>query len=145
MTTPFDLSTFLPYQLAFLSERVSGELSVEYGRSHGLSMPEWRVLVHLQRVGTASVRDIQGYTNLEKSRVSRVVVRLIQKGWVFKDVGKEDSRLVEIGLTELGTETIESVLPMAAQFEEKLLKGLSKAQLKQFFEVVDHLHKALEE
>jgi hypothetical protein len=45
----FNLSAFLPYRLAVLSERASRRLSVVYEKTHGLSVAEWRVLVHLMR------------------------------------------------------------------------------------------------
>ncbi len=76
----FHLSSFLPYRLAVMSERVSRRLSVEYGRSHGLVVAEWRVLVHLLRCGAVSVRDIHNCVNLEKPRVSRAVSRLEMEG-----------------------------------------------------------------
>ena len=145
MNSNFDLSNFLPYRLAFVSERISRRLAVEYGRSHGLSMPEWRVLVHLQRVGTASVRDIQGYTNLEKSRVSRVVGRLIEKGWVSKNASADDARLVEIALTSKGRQTIDEVVPLATDFEDQLLKGLSAPQIKDLSKTIERLHRILDD
>ena len=89
---PFRLPDFLPYRLAVLSERVSRRLSVEYGRMHGLSVAEWRVLVHLQRSGPLSVRDIHLCVNLDKPRVSRAVARLEAVGFVRKESGQSDGR-----------------------------------------------------
>ena len=94
MAKQFKLSEFLPYRIAVLSERVSRRLSVEYGRTHGLSMAEWRVLVHLQRCGQVSVRDIHNCVNLDKPRVSRAVARLEAEALVKKLDGQGDGRLV---------------------------------------------------
>ena len=93
MPDTFALATFLPYQLAYISERVSQRLSQEYSRSHGLSVSEWRVLVNLHSLGTASVRVIQIFTNLEKSRVSRAVGRLEASGLVQKQTRKHNMSL----------------------------------------------------
>ncbi len=144
MSAPFNLATFLPYRLAVLSERVSRRLSVEYDRSHGLAVAEWRVLVNLQHVGTASVRDIQAYTNLEKSRVSRAVARLETAGLVRKQTSKEDARLVAIALTDEGAETLQSIIPAATEIECQLLSGLSEEHRKVFFDVVEHFHRVLD-
>lgn len=145
MTASFDLSRFLPYQLAFVSERVSRRLSVDYNQSHGLTMAEWRVLVNLKRLGTASVRDIQVVTNLEKSRVSRAVARLETAKLVEKQASTRDARLVEIALTKQGEETLSTILPAAKEVEARLLEGLTEAQRSAFFEVVEHFHKVLDE
>ena len=144
MSTDFDLATFLPYRLAYISERVSQRLSADYGKSHGLSVAEWRVLVNLQYLGTASVRDIQVYTNLEKSRVSRAVARMESAGLVAKRAGAKDARLVEIGLTKKGVATLDAILPPAIKVEQGLLEGLSDAQRKTFNEVIEHFHRVLD-
>lgn len=145
MTETFDLSGFLPYQLAYISERVSQRLAADYGRSHGLSVAEWRVLVNLQYLGTASVRDIQVYTNLEKSRVSRAVTRMETAGLVAKRSGAHDGRLVEIGLTSKGAEALTSILPPATQVEQRLLSGLTDAQRSTLTEVLEHFHSVLDQ
>ena len=144
MTQAFDLSRFLPYQLAFLSERVSRRLSEDYQRSHGLSVADWRVLVHLQRCGTASVRDIQEYTNLEKSRVSRAVSRLESAGLLAKSTDGTDARLVEISLTSSGKHILDEVLPAATQVERTLLKGVSPEDVRVFYDVIEHFHSILD-
>lgn len=145
MTRRFDLARFLPYQLAYISERVSQRLAADYGRSHGLSVAEWRVLVNLQYLGTASVRDIQVYTNLEKSRVSRAVTRMESAGFVAKRTGAKDARLVEIGLTRKGAETLDAILPSAVKVEQRLLAGLTPSQRACFAEVMEHFHRILDD
>lgn len=144
MNEPFNLTNFLPYQLAHLSERVSRRLSVEYHRSHGFSVADWRVLVHLQRVGTVSVRDIQRYTNLEKSRVSRAVTRLEKGGLLVKQASGTDARLVEIALTPKGRAAIEAIIPVATDIEAGLTKGLSADQTAQLQDIIEHIHRVLD-
>ena len=144
MSAPFDLAEFLPYRLAFLSERVSRRLAVDYGKSHGLSVAEWRVMVNLLHLGTASVRDIQVSTNLEKSRVSRAVTRLAAAGLVQKGPGQRDARLVEIALTDAGAKTLSDILPAARAVEAQLLAGLSAGQRQALFEAVEQLHRVLD-
>ncbi|MDA7424792.1 MarR family winged helix-turn-helix transcriptional regulator [Thalassococcus lentus] len=145
MTDKFDLAEFLPYRLAYISERVSQRLSADYGKSHGLTVAEWRILVNLQRLGTASVRDIQVFTNLEKSRVSRAVTRMEKAGLVAKQAGTDDARLVEIGLSEKGIDTLNKVLPSAIEVEHRLIADLTEAQRETFFEVIEKFHRILDD
>lgn len=145
MAVSFSLSQFLPYRLSVVSERISRRLSVSYGTSHGLSVAEWRVLVHLQYCGAVSVRDIQLYTNLEKSRVSRAVSRLDHAGMVQKQTSKSDARLIEIALTKAGRNVLADVLTSAIATEKRLLKEVSDADLSTFFRVIEHFHTVLDE
>lgn len=140
----FDLATFLPYQLAQLSERVSKRLAVDYKGSHGLSVAQWRILVHLKARGRVSVRDLETYANLEKSRASRAVDRLAQSGLVAKEANRADRRLVDIHMTPKGAEVFAELLPQAKAVEAHLLEALSPAHRCALQEIFAQLHLALD-
>lgn len=144
MPNIFQLSAFMPYRLAVLSERVSRRLSIEYGRTHGLSVAEWRVLVHLQRHGEVSVRDIHNCVNLEKPRVSRAVARLENAGLVQKLGKQSDGRLVAISLTGPGERALAEILPLVTEIEDRLMGQLSPSERETFFAVMNKLHAALD-
>ncbi|WP_305989188.1 MarR family winged helix-turn-helix transcriptional regulator [Roseibium sp. MMSF_3544] len=140
----FNLSAFLPYRLAVLSERVSRRLAVEYERLHGLSVAEWRVLVHLLRHEKVSVREIHTCVNLDKPRVSRAVARLEAAGFVDKIQDTADARLVAISLTEKGLAALGDILPEAQTIEAHLLACLSPREVQSFFTVMEKLHGVLD-
>lgn len=140
----FRLSAFLPYRLAVLAERVSRRLSVEYFRSHGLSVAEWRVLAHLSRSPEISVREIHDCVNLEKPRVSRAVTALAAAGYVSKRPGQPDSRLVSISLTEAGRAALADIVPAALGVEARLLAALDPEEIRCFWTVLEKLHAALD-
>lgn len=144
MPSTFHLSAFLPYRLSVLSDRVSRRLSVEYERTHGLSVAEWRVLVHLARCGSVSVRDIHNCVNLEKPRVSRAVSRLEQNGLVRKAPGKGDGRLVAISLTPAGQAVLADIIPAAKSVESSICDAVDPADLRTFFRVMEQMHAALD-
>jgi DNA-binding MarR family transcriptional regulator len=140
----FHLSSFLPYRLAVLSERVSRRLSVEYGRTHRLAVAEWRVLVHLLRCGAVSIRDIHNCVNLEKPRVSRAVSRLEAEGLVQKTQGDGDGRLVAISLTDAGRTALADIIPAATRIERHLTDAVSPEDLDTFFHVMECMHAVLD-
>lgn len=140
----FELSQFLPYQLAVLAERVSRRLSVEYGRTHGLNVAEWRVLVHLMRRRKVSVREIHERVNLDKPRVSRAVTRLEAAGFVEKAAAADDARLVAISLTAKGMRVLDDILPAARDVEASLLAGLSDGERAGLLAAMEKLHSVLD-
>ena len=111
---PFDLDRFTPYRLAVAAERTSEELARQYRARFGISIPEWRVLVHLAHSGDVSVRDIEARVQLEKSRVSRAASRLEAAGHVEKRAHDGDRRLVRLALTPQGRALMDELLPLAA-------------------------------
>ncbi len=140
----FNLSDFLPYRLAVLSERISKRISRVYGEKYDLSLPEWRVIVHLSRCHRVSVREIHNCVNLEKPRVSRAVSRLEAAGLVVKEAGATDHRLVEISLTPTGWEVLDGIVPEAQAVEARLLGSLSDEEQAVLIALMERLHDELD-
>ncbi len=122
--TIFELSQFLPYQLAAAAQRVSREFAETYRRDFGISIPEWRVLAHLVQEGAVSVRDIHLRVDMDKSKVSRAASRLEAAGYVTKIVNIEDRRLVALSLTHSGRDLMDRLIPVALSYQQALVLRL---------------------
>lgn len=120
----FDLSAFLPYQLAVASSRISREFSERYRAEFGLSIPEWRVLAHLAQSDSVSVREIHARVDMDKSKVSRAAARLESAGLIEKRENPDDRRLLDMRLTDTGRELIARIVPIADRYQAELLAQL---------------------
>lgn len=116
----FDLSEFTPYRLAVAAQKVSEELSQIYHKRFGLSIPEWRVMVHLTQGEDTSVRDIEAKVVLEKSKVSRTTDKLRDRGLLTKKTSNKDRRLLELELTDKGRALMMQLLPSAKAYQKDL-------------------------
>jgi DNA-binding MarR family transcriptional regulator len=121
----FDLDAFLPYRMTVAAERLSAGLARRYRAQFGISIPEWRVLVHLAHSGEVSVRDIERRVSMEKSKVSRAAARLEAEGYVAKDRHAGDRRLVRLSLTEKGRRLMADLLPLAIAYQQRLERLLA--------------------
>ncbi len=117
----FDLSAFLPYQLAVVSARVSKGFAEMYRAEFGLTIPEWRVLAHLAQSEQISVREIQARVDMDKSKVSRAAARLEAAGLIEKRENLVDRRLLDMRLTEKGRELFARIVPIAEAYQAQLL------------------------
>ena len=117
----FDLSAFLPYQLAVVSSRISKGFSELYRAEFGLTIPEWRVLAHLAQSDQVSVREIQARVDMDKSKVSRAAARLEAQGLIEKRENLEDRRLLDMRLTAKGRDLIARIVPIADAYQAQLL------------------------
>lgn len=140
----FHLAEFLPYRIAVLSERVSRRLSLIYGAEAGISVAEWRVMVHLSRCREVSVREIHNCVNLDKSRVSRAVSRLTGAGLVVKTGSDTDQRLLSISLTSDGRAVLGRILPPALDYEQRLLAALSDTEQAALGSILEKLHRVMD-
>lgn len=126
-TPEFDLMHFTPYRLTVVAQRLSDGLAKQYRSKYGISVPEWRVLVHLTHSGNVSVRDIEARVAMEKSKVSRAASRLEESGYIVKRINDNDRRLVQLALTEKGEELMSKLLPLAVAFQAEIEAKLGEA------------------
>ncbi|WP_425101887.1 MarR family winged helix-turn-helix transcriptional regulator [Tropicibacter sp. S64] len=116
----FDLAGFLPYRLTVAAERLSAGMARRYREEFGISVAEWRVLVHISDAGAVSIRDIHERVHLEKSKASRAASRLETAGYVTKQVNESDRRLIVLALTDEGTALMEKLSTIARQYQARL-------------------------
>ncbi len=135
----FDLQRFLPYRLTVAAERLSAGLARRYREEFGISVADWRVLVHLADAGEVSIRDLERRVHLEKSKASRAAARLAQIGYITKVPNPEDRRLVRLALSDRGRALMAELLPLAADFQARLeeLIGERLAALEAALDVID--------
>lgn len=118
----FDLSRFLPYRMAVAADRLSVGLARHYREDFGISVADWRVLVHVADAGAVSVREIHQRVHLEKSKASRAATRLQAAGYLTKEINENDRRLIVLTLTEEGRALMSQLLRRAIAYQERLDK-----------------------
>ena len=87
-----DLSSFLPYRIAVLSESVSQCIAQVYRERFGLTRDEWRVLAALADAGKVKTSAVIASTTLEKMQVSRAVSRMERDGLLERLPDPDDGR-----------------------------------------------------
>lgn len=117
---PFDLARFLPYRMTVVAERLSAGMAKHYREAFGISVAEWRVLVHIADAGDVSVREIHERVHLEKSKASRAASRLERSGYLKKEINEQDRRLVILRLTPEGTALMAKLLKVAVAYQAQL-------------------------
>ena len=136
---PLRLEAFLPYRLSLLSNAVSGAIAAVYGDKFAISMPEWRIMMILAEYPGASADEVCRRTKIEKSVVSRAVSRLLKRHLIDRDMDEKDRRRSRLKLSETGLTVYDEVMPIARNYEEKLLSNLTGEELKTFNSIIDKL------
>ena len=142
--TDLRLGSFLPYVLNNLAERVSAGLSGIYADEFELSIPEWRVLANLAEHGTLNARQIVEFTTMEKSKVSRAVNNLSERGLLSQRRAQGDSRAKDLTLTAEGKTLYRKIVPRVLGWERNLLGELSAAEYRDLMYLLDKLGSRLE-
>ncbi|PHS37373.1 MAG: hypothetical protein COA91_10120 [Robiginitomaculum sp.] len=121
----FDLKDFLPYKLSILSQSVSGLIAQEYENKFGLNMNQWRTLVVINANQPVTARTISDLTLLDKMTISRTVRSLKARKLVQTATSGSDARRLMLSLTKSGTQIYDEVIPIAKNYETRLLAALT--------------------
>jgi DNA-binding MarR family transcriptional regulator len=128
---PSDLTRFLPYLLNQASELVSAKFQPSYRVGYGMLRTEWRVLFHLGHRGDMTAKDICTQAILHKTKVSRAVHALQDKGYLRRQTSPDDRRVEWLSLTSKGKLVFNDLSGAAIQFEHNMAEQLTTAELEQ--------------
>ncbi|RZM80581.1 MarR family transcriptional regulator [Pseudoalteromonas rubra] len=120
----FDINEFLPYRMVRLANAMSEAFSEVYERA-GLTIPQWRVLVHLAQHPGATAKQLCDLASMDKSTVSRAIKQLQQQDMLVAKQSETDKRATEMSLTHTGKALYEALTPQALDWENKLLSELN--------------------
>lgn len=71
----------------------------------------------------------------DRATIGGVIDRLEQKGYVSREVSKQDRRAREVRLTDNGQRLYNDILPLVTRLQEDILPGLSESERTQFMEL----------
>ena len=142
MTETRVLDDLLCFDLYSLSRMVTG-LYRPVLEPHGLTYPQYLVLVTLTRLGPCSIGDIARATRLDHGTLTPLLRRLADRGLITLDRSATDARSVTVTLTPDG-ESLKPVLHEAqCHLGESL--GLTETQVRRLqstlHQLADHLDK----
>jgi DNA-binding MarR family transcriptional regulator len=121
---PMQLETFFPYRLAVAAEAFSRKLVAVYGRAHGLSREEWRLLFLIEGAGRIDSLELARRTTLDKVQVSRAAQRLESKGFITRSVPDGDRRLREYAVTSEGRATFAKAFKEVNARSDEILSAM---------------------
>ncbi|MEW7292569.1 MarR family winged helix-turn-helix transcriptional regulator [Aquimarina sp. 2304DJ70-9] len=128
----------LLYTENWIMEKINIELKV-----YDISLQQFNVLRILQgqKGNPANLSTIQERMVSKMSNTTRLVDKLINKGYVKRITCKSNRRKVEISITEKGRNFLEKVSPIMTDFENRVTKNLSEDDLTHLNELLNKLRK----
>jgi DNA-binding MarR family transcriptional regulator len=123
-----DLDSYIPCQLAKLSNTVIRSVTSLFEEWFDISIPEWKVMAVIEKTPGMSAVDVAQHAGLDTVAVSRAVTKLMDAGRVRREFGREDRRRSILELTEAGRELFAKMTPLAASLQSSLLEGLTEEE-----------------
>ncbi len=136
-SAPSPLEEHLGYWLRCLSNFVSHSFA-ERLEKQDVSVAQWVVLRTLYDCSGATLNDAAERVGVDKSTLSRMVERLVQRGLVDRSEG-HDRRSVELTLTAAGKKLVLQSAKLADENDEVFFHSLSPRQREEFLSTIKQL------
>jgi MarR family transcriptional regulator for hemolysin len=95
----------------------------------GLTRSQWTVLIHLRRQDGLKQADLANLLEVQPISLTRLIDRLVNKGWVVRKKDPSDRRAKRIFLTAKVKPLTGKLLELGKKTREEALKGLDKASI----------------
>ena len=139
------LNQFIPYLLVNLAKRVSDSCASIYENDFDITIPEWRILARLAENDRQNSRELAAVTFMDKSKVSRAVKLLDEKGYLLKAKDVADQRVTYLSLSQAGRALYERIAPEALAWESRLLDALDITEYRDLMRIVEKLNRRLDQ
>jgi DNA-binding MarR family transcriptional regulator len=119
--------------LAAMLVKLPPALDAQVQRDIGANHFEYGVLAHLSEAPgrTLRLRELASRTNGSLSRLSHVVKRLEQRGWISREPSPDDTRYANVVLTDAGWDAVVTAAPgHLATVRRLVIDPLSATQLR---------------
>ena len=134
----------LPYLMTRVTARTN-QLWVRQLRDHGLTIGRWQVLNVLSTYDGSRIGTIADLSGGEQAAVSRVIDQMERDELVKRRPSLNDSRAVEVWITQLGRETYAELMPEAKAFVKRMVRTLNDTEIKQMTSLLERLFNDLQE
>ena len=123
------------------TSRLLEEAVLSVLKPYDLSIQQYNVLRILrgQKGKPANLSTIQERMVDRSSNTTRLVDKLIKKGWVKRSICESNRRKVEIIITTDGLEILKELDPITEENNKQVLNGLTESELQTLNDLLDKL------
>lgn len=123
------MEAFLPYRMIRVADRLDSAFTRFCGSDDELSWAEWQVLWSLGETTLITAKAISGHSGLSKTKISRAVKVLEDRGYLVRKRDRGDRRFELLSLTHAGTARFERLEAQARAYQRWLEQNLNIAYL----------------
>lgn len=124
--------TLITYRVFMAAQAMSRLVDASVRSALGLTSRQWRILVVLNHLGTATSGEVARTAGFDHSQVSRVAAELTGLGLAQQRMDGTDRRKQLLSLTDSGVQFVRRGLPGSVQREHRLRSRLSDAEYETF-------------
>ncbi len=129
----------ITFRVSVLAQLLSRTIDASVREDLDLTSRQWRVLVVLNRLGSATSGDVARMANFDQSQVSRVAQELMKKELLIQAPDAIDRRKQILTLTPAALECLARGIPASLERERRLRQRLSETEYASFCRALEVL------
>ncbi len=90
----------------------------------GLNINRWRALSVIRRIHGCTMKDLAGFTAIDRTTLTRAVDQMVEQGLVLRATPPGDRRKVVLTLTDEGEAFFQAALSVLNDFNRVALEGV---------------------
>ena len=106
---------------------------------YGLGIAEWRVLVMLNVLGTATAADIANRSWMDKAQISRAAAELEERGYIVRKADATHAKKRIMSATSTGQEVYVEIFRLARMRQAEILQLLTRDERHTLFSALNEL------
>ena len=139
-TSPLSLSTRTVINLMYTARQIE-EIAATKFKEYDLTSQQYNVMRILrgQKGNPANLSTIQERMIDKSSNTTRLIDKLIQKGYAKRQICKKNRRKIEVFITENGLELLKKLDPLTEQANKNIMEKLSINEKEKLNSLLDKL------
>lgn len=136
----FDMNESLGFVLnktALASKASFNQLIKEYD----ISPEQWSVIFRVVQNSKINQKELADSTYKDQGNLTRMIDKLVQKGYLNKKSDERDRRAVELVATEKSKSLVKEIIPISTLFNEQLTKDFSHDEKLKLIELLERVYK----
>lgn len=138
------INELLLYRLGRLNAQAGAIVVRLCEGGHGVTRREWGVIGHLYEQGAMAPSALAERFQLDRARTSRMIGPLVDKGLITRSAHPGNRKQALVELTAEGRALYEALMPQVKDINQRLLQGLSPAEMAQLDALLGRLHASAE-
>lgn len=139
-----DLSTYVPFFLASVHNKLASGASAIYRNKFGIGIVDWRIIAMLAVEQGILAQRICEVIGIDKGAASKTLRTLLANGIVRCEVSKTNERIKYWWLSTQGFNLHDNIIKIAIKREEAVIDGVDASDLEAFLRVMRIMRKNLE-
>jgi DNA-binding MarR family transcriptional regulator len=131
------ISELLIDRLIRVSSTLARSASLRYRREFDVSLGEWQTLALLGQEPQLTLNKLAARAGLDKAQMSRVISRLVERGYVDREQGAR--RSTRLTLTASGRDIYAGLISAANERDAELSSSIEPGKMQIFEEVLEQL------